>query len=160
MFARWALKRTKTAYIATRRHTATLALLLEYAGPRKSRSTGRYRNSMYTVCGQAHPHQIRPRIAVTRKTVTKMLTTSRAKGNVSVGRNVLPKSVKCRVGMSSSTRGLPPMRRYGIAVKTRISPHAVAWRALRKRPALGLGLSQRRVPSSFSVERTLVASLA
>ena len=56
--------------------------------PSKNRSMGRKRNSMYTVCGQAHPHQTRPKSAVSRKMEIAMLISRSMKSSVSVGRKV------------------------------------------------------------------------
>ena len=75
---------------------------------------------MYTVCGQAQPHQTRPNSAVRRKIAMPTLTNSSMNSSVSVGRNVVPKSVNSRRGRSSSTSGFPFIRRYGMMKKTTI----------------------------------------
>ena len=54
---------------------------------------GRKTNSMYTVCGQAQPHQTRPKSAVARKMPMTPLTARSISSSVSVGRNVVPKNV-------------------------------------------------------------------
>ena len=46
---------------------------------------------MYTVCGHAQPHQMRPNSAVTAKMPTKTEPMSSAKMGVSVGSSVWPK---------------------------------------------------------------------
>ena len=116
VFARCADTTRYTAYIAARLHGETETFGFAYAFPRKNRSTGRYTNSMYTVCGHAHPHQTRPKIAVSRNTVTNTARNSTPKSSVSVGRNTAPKKTNFRSTRSSSTMGMPDTSIHGITV--------------------------------------------
>jgi hypothetical protein len=51
---------------------------------------GRKTNSMYTVCGQDQPHQMRPSSAVTSKTDRTKATPKAARKTVSVAKKVVP----------------------------------------------------------------------
>ena len=116
VFARCADTTRYTAYIAGRRHPAMTAFGFPYALPRKSRSIGRYTNSMYTVCGHAHPHQTRPNTAVSRNTDTKSARNITPNNRVSVGRNTVPKKTNLRSTRSSSTIGMPATLIHGMTV--------------------------------------------
>src|SRR6266542_5564646 len=146
----------KTPSLTSRRTLKVPPAALSWAPrpPSIRRSIGRYRNSMYTVCGQAQPHQTRPYTAVSKTIPRKMPTRRSMSSMVSVGRKVAPKRVNSRRTMSSRMTGLPFILRYGISVNTPISAHASAWRRRQKRPGESLGRSQRRVPSRFSVGST------
>ena len=87
--------------------------------PSKSRSIGRNKYSMYTVCGQAHPHQTRPNNAVKRNTLSNSPTIKMASSTVSVGKKVNVKIVNCRLTMSSRMIGLPAILMNGSNVKSR-----------------------------------------
>ena len=89
--------------------------------PSSSRSMGRKTNSMYTVCGQPHPHHTRPNNAEKRKIAITALPSSSIRISVSVGRKVLPSSVNSRRGTSSRMSGLPIQRRCGSATKNAIN---------------------------------------
>jgi hypothetical protein len=71
--------------------SASSARLRTDSLPSNSRSMGRKTNSMYTVCGQAQPHQARPKRAVIITIPKKMLMSVNIIRSVSVGRNVAPK---------------------------------------------------------------------
>ncbi len=53
--------------------------------PSRNASMGRNANSSHTVCGQAYPHHIRPKVDPTKNTVTMMPKPNETRMRLSVG---------------------------------------------------------------------------
>ena len=107
---------------------------------------------MYTVCGQAQPHQTRPYTAVTQEDAEEEADQQEHEQH-GVGRQKggAEEREVARFTTSSWITGLPPIRRYGITVKSPISTQARAPPAPEEAPLEELGAHP--APRAVQVER-------
>ena len=102
-------------------------------------SMGRIQLSRKTVCGQAYPHQIRPKTAVKKKREKARKKRSSARKIVSDGVKIAPNRKTLRPGRSICSSGWPRMVIHGTANRSTCSRRNATRRSLMKKPSIDCG---------------------